>query len=178
MKALHIAGVMTVAVLVTPAAALAQPPLAAPAEPLSVRLYGDALKCSAETETWNNPEDMGPLVRNVTCPTMTAVLPDPAKATGAAVIVAPGGGFMLSAIKKEGWDVARALADRGIAAFVLKYRLLPTPTDWAEARSFMFQKVAGIVANPYDNDIVKRSPAPADGKAAVAWFAPTPRGTD
>lgn len=169
MKTLHLAGLMTVAVLATPAAVLAQPPLAAPAEPPSVRLYGDASKCSAEREVWNNPEGMGPVVRNVTCPTLTPVLPDPAKATGAAVIVAPGGGFMLLSIKNEGWDVARALADRGIAAFVLKYRLLPTPTDWAEARSFMFQKVAGIVANPYDNDIVKRSQAPADGKAAVAW---------
>jgi hypothetical protein len=40
------------------------------------------------------------------------VLPDPAKATGAAVVVAPGGAFMLLAMDHEGWGVARALADR------------------------------------------------------------------
>ena len=71
-------------------------------------------------------------VRNVTRPTITPVLPDPAKATGAAVVVAPGGAFMLLAMDHEGWAVAHALADRGIAAFVLKYRLNPTPADEAE----------------------------------------------
>jgi hypothetical protein len=32
----------------------------------------------------------------------------------------------------EGWEVARALNERGVAAFVLKYRLMPTAPDWAE----------------------------------------------
>ena len=52
-----------------------------------------------------------------------------AKATGAAVIVAPGGGFLMLSMENEGWDVARALAARGVAAFVLKYRLNQTPAD-------------------------------------------------
>lgn len=68
-------------------------------------------------------------VRNVTLPTITPYLPDPAKATGAAVIVAPGGAFVTLAIKNEGSDVAQWLADNGVAAFVLKYRLRPTPAD-------------------------------------------------
>src|SRR5690606_381546 len=67
--------------------------------------------------------------RNVTEATLTPFLPDPAKATGAAVIVAPGGGFRSLSMENEGWDVARALADRGVAAFVLKYRLNQTPED-------------------------------------------------
>src|SRR5690606_13373825 len=67
--------------------------------------------------------------RNVTEATLTPFLPDPAKATGAAVIVAPGGGFRSLSMENEGWDVARALADRGVAAFVLKYRLNQTPAD-------------------------------------------------
>ena len=50
---------------------------------------------------------------------ITPVLPDPAKATGAAAIVAPGGGFMALSTQTEGFQVARALADRGIAAFVI-----------------------------------------------------------
>ena len=69
------------------------------------------------------------IVRNVTAPTLTPILPDPAKATGTAVIVAPGGGFLMLAVDNEGYPVARWLASHGIAAFVLKYRLQPTPTD-------------------------------------------------
>ena len=66
-------------------------------------------------------------VRNVTEPTLIAFLPDPAQATGAAVIVCPGGGHHTLAIDHEGSDVARWLAARGVAAFVLKNRLIPTP---------------------------------------------------
>ena len=66
------------------------------------------------------------IARNVTVPTLIPVLPDPAKATGAAVLNAPGGAYMALAMDNEGLLVARALADRGVAAFVLKYRLDPT----------------------------------------------------
>lgn len=69
------------------------------------------------------------VVRNVTRPTITPYLPDPAKATGAAVIVAPGGAFLSLSMTGEGSDVARWLADHGVAAFVLKYRLNSTPRD-------------------------------------------------
>lgn len=67
-------------------------------------------------------------LRNVTVPTLTPVLPA-GTSTGAAVIVAPGGGFLGLAIDHEGWQVARWLANHGIAAFLLKYRVLPTPAD-------------------------------------------------
>ena len=68
-------------------------------------------------------------VRNVSEPTLTAFLPSPQVVTGTAVIVCPGGGHHLLAIDHEGYDVARWLAERGIAAFVLKYRTIPTPDD-------------------------------------------------
>jgi acetyl esterase/lipase len=68
-------------------------------------------------------------VRNVSRPTLTAFLPEPSRATGAAMIVAPGGGFMQLAIDREGYSVAQWLNQRGIAAFVLKYRLKPMPAD-------------------------------------------------
>ena len=64
---------------------------------------------------------------NVVQPTLTPVLPDPAAATGAAVVVCPGGGYAMLAIAHEGFDVAQWLAERGIAAFVLKYRVMETP---------------------------------------------------
>ena len=67
-------------------------------------------------------------IRNVTQPTLTAFLPERGKASGAAIVIAPGGGFMHLAIEKEGNDVARWLQARGVAAFVLKYRLMNTGT--------------------------------------------------
>jgi hypothetical protein len=54
-------------------------------------------------------------------------LPDRAIATGTAIIVAPGGGNVFLTMDREGYDVARWLAARGVAAFVLKYRLNHTP---------------------------------------------------
>ena len=67
------------------------------------------------------------VVRNVTQPTLTAFPPDRAVATGAAAIVCPGGAFHLLAIEHEGTEVARWLNARGVAAFVLRYRLIETP---------------------------------------------------
>ena len=59
---------------------------------------------------------------NVSTPTLTAYLPDPSIATGTAVIIAPGGGFIGLSINSEGHDVAKWLVARGFAAIVLKYR--------------------------------------------------------
>jgi acetyl esterase/lipase len=79
------------------------------------------------SEQWKQPEtvlgsgDMERIV-NVTTPTLTAYLPDSSTATGTAVIIAPGGGFIFLGINSEGHDVAKWLVARGIAAFVLKYR--------------------------------------------------------
>jgi acetyl esterase/lipase len=70
-------------------------------------------------------------VWNVSRPTLTAYFPDPSVATGTAAIVCPGGSFHFLAIEHEGTEVARWLVARGVAAFVLRYRVLPTP-DTAE----------------------------------------------
>ena len=55
-------------------------------------------------------------------PTLTPYWPDPAKATGAAIVICPGGGYGGLA-PHEGADYARFLNEYGIAGFVLKYRL-------------------------------------------------------
>lgn len=78
------------------------------------------------------------VIRNVTQPTLTAYLPDPAIATGAAAIVCPGGAFHLLAIDHEGIAVAQWLAARGVAAFVLKYRLLPTDEHFEKSLANIF----------------------------------------
>ncbi len=59
---------------------------------------------------------------NVSVPTLTVYLPDPAVATGTAIIIAPGGGFIGLSINSEGHEVAKGLVARGFAAIVLKYR--------------------------------------------------------
>ncbi|MBY0504409.1 MAG: alpha/beta hydrolase [Bryobacteraceae bacterium] len=60
-------------------------------------------------------------------PSVYVFLPPQGKATGAAMIVAPGGGHRQLVIEKEGWEFADWLNERGIAAFVLKYRLARIP---------------------------------------------------
>jgi acetyl esterase/lipase len=56
-------------------------------------------------------------------PSITPYLPAKDKATGTAIIIAPGGAHRFLAIDHEGYNVGKFLSDRGIAAFVLKYRL-------------------------------------------------------
>lgn len=56
-------------------------------------------------------------------PSLTVYLPAADKATGCAVIVTPGGGHARLAIQHEGYAVAEWLAEHGVAAFILKYRL-------------------------------------------------------
>ena len=68
----------------------------------------------------NTPGALGSAAEDI--PTLTPYLPDPATATGAAIIVFPGGGYGGLA-PHEGEGYARWLNTHGIAAFVLKYRL-------------------------------------------------------
>jgi len=62
-------------------------------------------------------------VTNIHNPTITAYLPPQEKATGVAILVAPGGGHRFLSIDHEGYDVGKWLASIGVAGFVLKYRL-------------------------------------------------------
>jgi acetyl esterase/lipase len=97
------------------------------APPGAIALKAPAPQTPAPPETWSmSSSDNVPVVQNVSAPTLTPFLPPPGKATGAAVIIAPGGGFVLLAMEHEGWAVARWLQGHGVAAFVLKYRVLPT----------------------------------------------------
>lgn len=82
------------------------------------------------SEHWTQREQtlpttpVGTVVLDVVTPTITPYLPAPGTATGAGVIIAPGGGFVALAIQREGEEPARWLQAHGIAAFVLKYRTL------------------------------------------------------
>ena len=63
------------------------------------------------------------LVRNVTVPTLTVFEPDFPVDGVPAVIICPGGGYANLSIGDGGMETARMLAEQGIVAFVLKYRL-------------------------------------------------------
>lgn len=74
------------------------------------------------------PEKLeGENVSNVHNPSLTPYLPEPGKATGTAVILCPGGGHRKLCLGHEGGALAEWFRDRGIAAFVLKYRLAREP---------------------------------------------------
>ncbi|MEZ5396606.1 MAG: alpha/beta hydrolase fold domain-containing protein [Bryobacterales bacterium] len=64
-------------------------------------------------------------ITNVTTPTVSVFPPDPAKATGAGVMVFPGGGLVRLAIEHEGYEIAEWLNSQGVAAFLVKYRVPP-----------------------------------------------------
>ena len=82
------------------------------------------------SENWTQREraakntPIGTVVFNVVTPTLTVYLPERTKATGTGIIIAPGGAFVALAIDLEGYDVARWLQNKGVAAFVLKYRIV------------------------------------------------------
>lgn len=75
-------------------------------------------------ETRDKPSKTGEYrVTNVHNPYLTAFLPPADKATGVGVVICPGGGHRELWVMHEGEFVARWLAERGVAAFVLRYRL-------------------------------------------------------
>ena len=65
----------------------------------------------------------GANVCNIHNPTLTPYLPEASKATGTGVIICPGGGHSKLCLGHEGYALAEWFRERGIAAFVLKYRL-------------------------------------------------------
>jgi acetyl esterase/lipase len=106
-------------------------------QPLVIELWpgvdtGSESGVPQEVEYLNPNVDHRRFLRNVTVPTLTAFLPDRSVNTGTAVIVCPGGGLHALAIDYEGLEIAQWLCERGIAAFVLKYRLISTPIEHDE----------------------------------------------
>lgn len=111
----------------------------------SAPLAEDEIRLWDKTPTgtsWTGPEQLvestaptGSKIKvktNVTEPTLTVVRPLPGKANGTAVIIAPGGAFMALAWDLEGEEVARWFADRGVTAFILKYRVGTPPRNPSE----------------------------------------------
>jgi acetyl esterase/lipase len=131
--------IIAIAALALASGAMAQPSFApkrvpiAP-EPNAIALYPGAAPGSegaTQKEVWSDVNNEI-WIRNITKPTLTPFLPKKGKGNGAAVLVVPGGGFKFVSTSNEGTPIAQWLADRGIAAFVLKYRVDETPDSDAE----------------------------------------------
>jgi acetyl esterase/lipase len=134
---------------------LAPVPLYSDVAPLRADWPGKLANAPAETTTPN-----GETIFNVSEPSYTAFLPDAARNTRTAVLVAPGGGFRQLSINSEGNRVATWLAERGIAAFVLKYRLVLQPGP-------QFSMMARMEEIPIN---VAGEPGAADGIRAIAMI--------
>ncbi len=84
-------------------------------------LYPEKTETILEEHTWDRAGNL--IVAKVTNPTLTTFIPQDGNTNKAAVIICPGGGYTNLQIQREGYKVAEAFSEQGVAAFVLKYRL-------------------------------------------------------
>ena len=97
-------------------------------EPVVLELWPDGVPGAPEIipeEVWKGEAGDAHVV-DVYVPNITVHRPRPEEANGCAVVICPGGGYALLAIDKEGHDIARWFAERGVVGIVLKYRM-PRP---------------------------------------------------
>ena len=133
------------------------------AAPIELRLWPGKAPGS---ENWSVPESIterggSRIATNVSDPTLTVYLPDTSKSNGAAIVVAPGGALQALSIDSEGTRVAEWLNSKGIAAFVLKYRL-------RQQQPGAGRTVAAPPAGPREElKIVKGNANPAPGDAVL-----------
>lgn len=125
----------------------------------------------AENWSWQEKENNDNMfktrvVYNVVEPTLTAYLPSASSANGTAVIIAPGGAFHTLSIESEGIDVAKWLNAKGVAAFVLKYRLVHSVTNDPVAE--LMKKMGDFKKLDEENDSVVTM-AVNDGLKAMAY---------
>lgn len=105
-------------------------------------------------------------VTSVHKPSLTIYLPSKDTNTKAAVVVIPGGGHRLLAIEHEGYAVGRWLSERGIAAFILKYRL-------AREEGSTYQVETHALADTQRAIRLVRSKAPSFPKAPAPTSRPS-----
>lgn len=140
---------------VKPGAYVRRPPVPIHDGPAPLRADWPGLIAGGASET---ASESGEALYNITEPSYTAFIPEAGRNTRTAVIVAPGGGFRQLSINSEGNRVAEWLAERGVAAFVVKYRLVQQPGP-------KFTMMARMQDMPMD---VAGEPAVADTLRTIA----------
>lgn len=132
-----------------------------------IQLY-DGKAPGSENWDWEETELGGgfPLVYNVTDPTLTVFKPEAGIANGKAVVVCPGGAFLMLSIANEGYDVAKWLNSKGITVFILKYRLDHLKTDDL-AKEMADRKIGSEEHAKSIKPIIDM--AIADGRAALTY---------
>lgn len=89
-----------------------------------INLYPGTIPNSKVTDKdGNGSNESSGLIRRVTKPTLEIYLPEKEKATGVGIVICPGGGYSVLVYQGEGVSTAKEFAKKGVAAFVLKYRL-------------------------------------------------------
>ena len=94
---------------------------------LPILLKNDSIQWETKEEQFFSKAWNTEAVSNVIEPSMEVFRPE--KPNGTAIVICPGGGLYALSIESEGNMVARWLAKRGVTAFVLRYRLVPTQKD-------------------------------------------------
>lgn len=102
------------------------------------------------------------VITNVAKPSLVVFEPETKIANGTAVVIAPGGALYAHSITSEGYQVAEWLASRGVTAFVLKYRLVPTGEDGVKEATDDWQGIEARVKPVLPLSI-------SDGLAAVEY---------
>lgn len=159
-----------------------------PDTPAGANVYriwpGNGVPAGSESWDWQERTTLAPWVshgwryaRNVVIPSVTVIKPAAGKANGTAMVVAPGGAFHFLMMDHEGYDIGHWLAERGVTALVLKYRLMRTPDDDAEMEVFRneLQKRLGQPSqtdtSPPSRDFMRevRILGEEDGRQAIRW---------
>ena len=122
-----------------------------------IRLY-KGVAPGAETWDWSElsvGKDGSRKVSNVTVPTLTVFRPEKSNNSGIGVVICPGGGFISLAFDNEGARVAQWLNEKGITAFVLKYRLIRSDVPQTDSCRLERNKIMPLAA--------------ADGRKAIEF---------
>lgn len=131
----------------------------------------DSLGVSESRVTINETGET--VIFNVSYPTLELHQPEPGTASGAAVIVAPGGGFVALGYEEGGTAIARKLAENGVTALVLKYRTIGSSADPMRLPQVHLNEMNALIARANSGEPVElpiftgEANAVADGARAL-----------
>ena len=122
--------------------------MTAQAQDLTIKLWDNATAPHSNGLSGEDKDEGQERISNTNITELFIYEADPAKATGQAVVICPGGGYRLLAMGHEGHQYAEWMAENGITTAVLKYRLPNTTPqvpmeDAAEALRYMREEYRG-----------------------------------